>query len=202
MNITCHNCKTKLNIPDHKIPKGKDSAFKCPKCKETIQIPAVKQEKSVTEQVRKPFNQSYEERLNALICIDNENLNRQVSTIIQQMGLNIETVTNTKAALIKMEYHIYHLMVVDDAFDQNKGITGIVDRLNAIDMSLRRRICLVWINDEFNTNDGMVALHTSVNCVIHQEDVNHLEPILSRAMQEHKNFYTVYNESLKLAGRA
>lgn len=194
MNVTCHNCKTKLNIPEHRIPKDKALTVKCPKCNEKILVPAVNK--------KQPFQLSLDERLNALICIDRDDLKKEVSLVVKQMGLNAEAVTNTKAALNKMEYHIYHLVIIDSGFDQNKGGSGIIDRLNATDMSLRRRICLVLVSSEFKTNDNMASLHSSVNTIIHQDDTIHLEEILSRALVEHKNFYTVYNDSLKLAGKA
>ncbi|MCD4722884.1 MAG: zinc-ribbon domain-containing protein [Desulfobacula sp.] len=202
MNVICHNCKTKLNIPDHKIPEDKDTTFKCPKCKEKVHIPAVKQQKPFKEKKRQVFHSSFDEQLNALVCIESEDLKKKVYSLVKQMGLNAETVTNTKAALKKFEYHIYHLVIIDDAFDQNKGVSGVIDRMNTIDMSLRRRICLVWISNKFNTNDNMAALHSSANYIIHLEDINHLEAFLSRALMEHKNLYTVYSDSLKLAGKA
>lgn len=194
MNVTCHNCKTNLNIPENRIPKDKALTVKCPKCNEKVHIPAVKK--------RQPFQLSLGERLNALICIDGDDLKNEAYSVVKQMGLNSEAVTNTKAALNKMEYNIYHLVIIDSAFDQNKGVSGIIDKLNATDMSLRRRICLVLISNEFKTNDNMASLHSSVNTIIHQDDTIHLEEILSRVLLEHKNFYTVYNDSLKLARKA
>ena len=102
-----------------------------------------------------------------------------------------------------MEYHSFHLVILEDAFDQeNNGLAGILDRLNTIDMSMRRRICLVLVSHKFNTSDNMAALHSSVNGIIHQDDILHLELFLSRVLEEHKNLYTVYNESLKLVGKA
>ena len=38
MNVTCKHCQAKINIPDEKIPEGKDTSFKCPKCKGKIEI--------------------------------------------------------------------------------------------------------------------------------------------------------------------
>jgi len=108
-----------------------------------------------------------------------------------------------RGALSKMEYNAYHLLILDDDFDpDNKGATGIIDKLSAVDMSLRRRICIVLVSQKFNTNDNMAALHSSVNNVIHQDDIHHMETFLSKALADHKNLYSIYNESLKLAGKA
>ncbi|MBW2654657.1 MAG: hypothetical protein JRC91_06885 [Deltaproteobacteria bacterium] len=140
--------------------------------------------------------------MNALVCIGGDELRKKVYALIKKMRLTAEAVTDTKAALKKLEYHIYHLVIVNDAFDRNKGVSGVLDRMNTIDMYLRRRICLVWISNKFNTNDNMTALHSSVNAIIHQNDMIHLESFLSRTLMGHKNFYTVYNDSLKQAGKA
>ena len=77
MNVTCHNCKTKLNIPDHKISSDKDSIFKCPKCKEKIQVPAVKEPKAVTKDKKQSVLRSFDERLNVLVCIDGDDLKKR-----------------------------------------------------------------------------------------------------------------------------
>ncbi len=202
MNVTCLHCKTKLNIPDHKLPRDKDAAFKCPKCGEKIHVQAANQQKSAKEPSAPSFQLAAEDRADALVCVGSEAHQKKAVDVIGQMGFQTEAVNDTRAALNKMEYHIYHLVIVDDAFDRNSGISGIIDRMNAMDMSLRRRICLVWISSRFNTGDHMAALHTSVNAIIHMDDLRHLQGFLSRALTDHKNVYTVYTASLKQMGRA
>jgi len=140
--------------------------------------------------------------MKALICINDDDLGTKVVLAVKQLGLNTEAVTNTKDALKRLEYHIYNLVIIDDEFDQNKGMAGIIDRMNTMDMSLRRRICLVWVSNKFNTNDNFASLHFSVNSILHKGDIPHLKPFLSSALLEHKHFYTIYNDSLKLAGKA
>ncbi|MBU0465330.1 MAG: hypothetical protein KKD21_07205 [Proteobacteria bacterium] len=139
--------------------------------------------------------------MNALICINGDDLGKKVVSVVKQMGLNTESVTNAKEALKKLEYHIYHLVIIDDAFDGNKGMASIIDRMNTMDMSLRRRICIVWVSNKFSTNDNLASLHFSVNAILHQGDIPRLQPFLSRVLLDHKHFYTVYTESLKMAGK-
>ena len=38
MEVTCEQCKTKLNIPDEKIPKDQMVRVNCPKCKSKITL--------------------------------------------------------------------------------------------------------------------------------------------------------------------
>jgi len=137
--------------------------------------------------------------MKALICIGSNDLEKKMISAVKQVGLNAEVVANTKEALKRFEYHLYNLVIIDDAFDQNKGIAGIIDRMNTMDMFLRRRICLVWISNKFKTNDNFASLNFSVNAIFNQGDISHIEPFLSRTLLDHKRFYTVFNESLKIA---
>jgi len=196
MNVICDNCKTNLTIPDNKVPQNRDSTFKCPKCKEKIKISAMKSEEQ-------DLNYSLENKLNALalVCIGDNDLQKKVHSVVKNLGFNAKVVDTSKEALKKLEYHIYPLILLDEAFDQNRGVTRILDKLNAIDMSLRRKICLVLMSRQFKTNDNMSALHTSVNCIINVDDEAHLTNFLSKVLTDHKNLYTIYNASMNLTGQ-
>ena len=196
MNVICDNCKTKLTIPDNKVPQNRDSTFKCPKCKEKIRISAMKSEEQ-------DFDFSIENKLNALalVCIGDNDLQKKVHSVVKNIGFNATVVDTSKEALKKLEYHIYPLILLDEAFDQNRGVTRILDKLNAIDMSLRRKICLVLMSRQFNTNDNMSALHTSVNCIINVDDEVHLTNLLPKVLKDHENLYTIYNASMSLTGQ-
>lgn len=206
MNITCHNCNTKLNIPDHKLPKDKESTVTCPKCREKIQVPpaaVTKLHQSIEGNNKLVVQRRFEDRLNALVCIERTEFGPKVSSVLDQMGLNADFAFDMRVAFSKMEYNTYQLLILDDDFDpDNKGTAGIIERMSTIDMSLRRRICIVLISRKFNTNDDMAALHSSVNTIIHQGDINHMESFLSQALADHKNLYSIYTESLKLTGKA
>ena len=204
MNITCHSCNTKLNIPDHKLPKDKESTVVCPKCREKIQVPAApKSQPPVDEKKNSFYQRRFEDRLNALVCVDRAELKPKINSVLDIMGLNAEAAVDMRGAFKKMEYTAYPLLILEDDFDsENKGAMGIIERMSAIDMSLRRKICIVLISQKFNTSDNMAALHSSVNNIIHQDDIHHMEVFLSKAVAEHKNLYSIYNESLKLVGKA
>lgn len=207
MNIICHACSTKLNISDHKLPKDKETTVTCPKCKGKIQIPPlseVKPQPSVQEPRVKPAQRGgFEDRINALVCMERSEMRSQIASVLEQMGLHCDIVFDSRSAFGKMEYNTYQLLILDDDFDsESKGTASILERMNAIDMSQRRKLCIVLVSRKFNTNDNMAALHLSINSIIHQGDVPHMESFLSRTFTDHKNLYSIFNESLKLAGKA
>lgn len=203
MNLTCQHCQTPLNIPDHKLPKDKNLVIRCPNCREKIQIPALGPQPPSEDSKKTAARYQFDDRLNALVCTNRSELQHKMHELLDRMGMNTEIADDMRVAFNKMEYRIYHLLILDDAFDpENKGAAGIIERMSSLDMSLRRRICMVLISRRFNTNDKMAALHTSVNSVIHHEDIGHMKSFLTLTLQEHQNLYAVYNESLKLAGKA
>ena len=74
--------------------------------------------------------------------------------------------------------------------------------MNELDMSLRRRICLVLFSNRLPTGDPMSDLHSSVNYIVGSDSLNYVEVILTTALTEHQTFYTGYNESMRAAGKA
>ncbi|WP_022667246.1 zinc-ribbon domain-containing protein [Desulfospira joergensenii] len=208
MNITCPHCQTKLNVPDEKIPKDRDSSFKCPKCSEKITVPASRPQAvpppvdSAGKQSAASARFSSQGRSRAMVCLGEGTPAGAAMAVLGQMWFEVETPTNVTQALKKLGYHIYPLVIIDESFDQGRGLSDLIAHVNNLDMSLRRRICLILISRQSPTGDRMAALHASVNHIIGFHDMALLPQILSEALIEHENFYIVYNESMKAAGKA
>jgi predicted Zn finger-like uncharacterized protein len=211
MNITCPHCKTRLNIPDHKIPRDKDSSFKCPKCQEKVQVLVSQLNLSVpgSQKNEDPKKESMgagsspvQGREQALVCMDDSPARDKLVAAVEGLWFHAEATGSTSAALKKMAYQSYPLVLLSESFDQNKGFKAMATHMNELDMSLRRRICLVLFSDRLPTGDPMSALHSSVNYIVGSDSLNHVEAILTAALTEHQTFYTVYNESMRAAGKA
>ncbi|MCP3943115.1 MAG: hypothetical protein GY710_16730 [Desulfobacteraceae bacterium] len=211
MNITCPHCKTKLNIPDDRIPKDKNSSFKCPKCQDKVQVLTSQLNLSAMDPEKKertkresmpPPGVSSPGRGQALLCMEDSSEKTKFVAAVQGLGFHVEIPGSISEAFKKMAYQIYPLVLVDELFDQNKGFKAMSIHMNELDMSLRRRICMVLFSNGLPTGDPMSALHSSVNYIVGSDRLDHLEDILSTALTEHQDFYTVYNESMRAAGKA
>ena len=217
MNITCPHCRAKLNVPDHKIPKGKDSSFKCPKCQDKIQILASQWDPSVAGPSKKeglkpdPLEKNPMERNamgsgggaalgqeRALVVMADSTGRSTLLAAVAGLGFTVDITDSISDALKKMDYQLYPLVVVADTLAPNNG--AMFTHMNELDMSLRRRICLILVGDQLPTGDPMAALHASVNYILGLQDSG--AQLLSTALAEHRNFYTVYNDSLRAAGKA
>ncbi|MCG8689498.1 MAG: zinc-ribbon domain-containing protein [Desulfobacterales bacterium] len=206
MNITCPQCRTKLNLPDDKIPKHKDSAFKCPKCKSSIPVKASNPAGSQSEPAQGAEALQFQRGglKQALVCMAPSLARNRVMASITKSGFNAHVPESPAQALRNLEYNAYPLVIVDDVFDAEKKMAIHMDDL---DMSLRRRICLVKVSAGAETGNAMAALHSSVNYVIQsrdleQQDETLVDDILAVALSEHESFYTVFNDSMKAAGKA
>ena len=200
MNITCPHCKARLNIPDHKLPRGKEASFKCPKCRETVQVPSREGAAPVAGAQALSSGRGGKA---ALICMGEGPVRGKAVQMVEQKGFRPEICTTLAQAFKKMSYHIYPLVLVDDAFDPDRGgVNAMIRHMNGLDMSLRRRICLVQVSPDIASGDPAAALCASVNFIINPRDLGQGEELLAAAVLEHANFYQVYNDSMKAAGKA
>jgi len=69
-------------------------------------------------------------------------------------------------------------------------------------MEIRRNIYVVLISNRFKTMDYMSAFLKSVNMTINPKDIDSLDQILTRGINERDLFYDVYKESAKKFGKA
>ena len=117
------------------------------------------------------------------------------------MSYHIETVHNAQTALTRMKYHLFNIIVLDEAFGASKGMKPVINYLNELNMSIRRRIVVILMSDNLRTMDNMAVFHQNVNQIINHRDIKDMDKLLKRTIQEHEQFYTVFNESLKKAGK-
>lgn len=217
MNITCPHCKTRLNIPDHKLPRDRDSSFKCPKCKESVKVrsDSLRSDQTLPSGI-KAANDSKAPSLGsspdlggnrrpALICMPESAVKSEVMAAVQRAGFESMSPDTTAEAFKKLEYHVFPLILIGEGFDGEKGIKRMARHMNELDMSLRRKSCLVLISSRFQTGDNMAALHASVNAIIGAQVAGQpggIDPILAEVLAEHDALYTVFNASMKAAGKA
>lgn len=204
MNIRCRNCNSQFNIPDHKLPKDKAAVFNCPKCKEKINIPAAGSKAAdgpgESVAIGDGSDNPLERQERALILVSEGPFLKPVVLAARQLGYGVETATDQAEAVKKMAYHVYPLVVLEDRFDP--GQETILAQMNTLDMSVRRKICLILLGQKFKTGDPMAAMHASVNSVAGPDSLSHMPGVLSAALMDHCNFYRVYMDSMKAAGKA
>lgn len=208
MNIACPACGSNANLPDNKIPKDKDFSFKCPKCGASVPVKASAGTAGI-EQTTAGMGQDMSMiqaggSKQALVCMPPSLGRNRMMGGLERAGVKGQVSETPAQALKNLKYYVYPLVVMDEAFDTDKSIARY---MNKMDMSLRRRICLIRLGQTLETGNAMTALNLSANYVIksqdlEQEDGSLVNNVLAMALSEHKQMYAVFNDSMKAVGKA
>jgi CheY-like chemotaxis protein len=220
MEITCEHCAATLNIPDDKIPKSQIVRISCPKCKSKISINTRKHLASPEQKksVRKPKENDYsygdysedealgahEEGVKLALVLDpNPESSENTRAEIEQLGYHCIAAANTRDAVGKMRFHLFDLVILCDGFDgQNLDNSPILNYLNNISMTERRKIFVALMGERFKSMDNLMAFAMSANAIINPKDTDKLSAMLKGAISDHERFYKVFMETLVEVGRA
>ncbi|HDG96725.1 MAG: hypothetical protein DRG71_04245 [Deltaproteobacteria bacterium] len=215
MEVICEHCRAKLNIPEDKVPKGKKVAIACPKCKKKFLIelpPKGRQEypeglegagyeyRDVEEALQLTYEQG--EKLCLMMGAPQVDV-EAVKQGVESVGYRFIEAEDIRTALSKMRFHHFDMAILCDNFDGvSLDQSPIINYMNHLPMSTRRRIFLVLIGEQFKSMDQMMAFAMSANLVVNIKDTDKMAPILKRSLADHELFYKVFMETLEEIGKA
>jgi predicted Zn finger-like uncharacterized protein len=232
MEVTCEQCKSRFNIPDDKVPKDKALKINCPKCKGKITLggevpqepPKADEAKEVVLTMmnpsagRKPPEESYgyedftndqaleffEEGIKLALIMPNPAIDEdRLRAGIEIIGYKCIFTPNTRDAIGKLRFHQFDLIILADGFDsQPLDHSVIVNYLNRLPMSVRRKVFVALISDHFKSMDNMMAFAMSANVLINSKDIEKLHLILKKAVSENERFYKVFLDTMIETGKA
>ena len=215
MEVICENCKARLNISEERIPKGKKVAIACPKCKKKflIELPQTKAREYAEgidgagyeyRDVEEALQLTYEKGEKLCLMMGGAGLDMEaVRKGVESVGYRFIEAEDTRTALSKMRFHHFDMAILCDNFD-GVGLdqSPIVNYMNHLPMSVRRRIFLVLIGEQFKSMDQMMAFAMSANLVVNIKDTDKIALILKRSLADHELFYKVFMETLEEIGKA
>ena len=140
-----------------------------------------------------PFDFVEEGRSTAMICEPDDLVRSRASNQLKELGFLVTEVKTSRDALIKMRYHIYDVIMVNELFDCVEPDSNLVLAfLEELPMQVRRRIFVVLTGCGFRTMDNMTAFNRSVNLTINLDNMEEAGDILSRGVAENQAFYQVF----------
>jgi hypothetical protein len=220
METRCGNCDAKLRVPDEKLKGPGPYRALCPMCKKEVRLEpesgggtkeTVSPEKSPPSERGgasggwaglSPLGNLRGNRASLLLEADPHQLApiRQASEALGYQPVNAE---NTRDAMGKMRFHHFDLIVLSDRFDDSAWEESpVLNYLNTMSMSVRRRMFVALIGDDLKTLDPMTAFSLSADVVIGRNDAGNLQRILEECIAEKDKFYSVFMETLAETGRA
>lgn len=160
------------------------------------------EDESIYDSSEKPFDFVEEEYETALICESDPAIRDKIKIALELMEYSITTAENTREALKNMRYHTYDLVVLNERFDtSNPDVNGILIYLNRLVMAERRKITLFLLTDRYRTMDPMEAFHRSANAVVNVKDIDRIDTILQKGLNDTNVFYKIFKEFLAQAGK-
>jgi len=224
MEIICEKCNTRLSIPDDKIPSGQRAAISCPKCKNriTLNIPVPGRKDLPSEVEEKPGSvvnnadsdygyedddaslDFFEEGVRLALIMGNEpHQAEKLGQTVDELGYKHVSAKNTRDAISKMRLHHFDVILLSDGFDGiDLAQSPILQHINNLSMSVRRRIFLALVADEFKTMDHMMAFAMSANMLINGGDLDRLTSIMQHAISDNEKFYKVFTDTMVEVGKA
>lgn len=137
----------------------------------------------------------------ALIMVD-EGINEKVKSAVEEYGYKSVETPNTRDALSKMRFHNFDLIILGDGFDGQEVVGGpIMNYLNHLAMTNRRRMFLAILGDKYITMDDMMAYSLSANMLVNTKDLEKLATLLKRGISDYEKFYKVFNDTLEEEGK-
>jgi hypothetical protein len=138
----------------------------------------------------------------ALVMADDD-IGERVRVHLEGLGYRYVLSPNTRDALGKLRFHHFDLILVSEGFDgADIENNPIMNYLNHMSMSSRRRIFLILMGDDLKTMDDMKSYALSANMTINTRDLDNLPLALIRGLAEHEKLYKVFMDTLVEAGKA
>jgi predicted Zn finger-like uncharacterized protein len=138
----------------------------------------------------------------ALVMADSREHGEVIRRAVENIGYKFIVTPNTRDAIGKLRFHHFDLIILAEGFDgQSLDNSAILNYVNRLPMSVRRRIFLALISDGFKTMDNMMAFSISANVVINTKDTEKLNLVLKKAIAENERFYKVFADILAETGK-
>ena len=211
IKINCPKCKNKITLDLRKISQEKASEEGISSGSDDAHPkPSVTgQDKSASEDYTYD-DYSSEDALDffdksgkiALVILKGDDKRRKVGDALEELGYRSLYAENTRDALGKLRFHFFNLVFLSDGFDnQDVSYSPIMNYMNRLPMSSRRKIFIALMGDRFRTMDEIMAFALSANSVINTKDIDRLRPILKKGISENEKFYKVLIDTLTEVGK-
>ncbi len=139
----------------------------------------------------------------ALIMGSDAEQDQKINSIVGELGYKGVVTPNTRDALGKMRFHQFDMIVLSDGFDgQSLDNSPILNHMNRLTMSVRRRSFLALLGDKFKSMDHMMSFAMSANAVFNTNDLDRLSLMLRKSLSENEKLYKVFMDTLAQLGKA
>ncbi len=142
-----------------------------------------------------------EDRKLALICLDSAPQRATVKTALDGLGYTVHIPLTPEDAIQRIRANRYELVILHEEYGGAAENNRVLLTIQPMTMALRRHMCVGLVGKQFRTVDNMMAFVKSVNFVVAERELPKIKAIARQAVTENDQFFRVFRESLRDAGK-
>ena len=142
-----------------------------------------------------------EDRKLAMVCIDSAPQRATVKTALDGLGYTVHIPLKPEDAVQRIRANRYELVIIHEGYGGSAESNLVLQTIQPMTMPLRRHMCVGLVGDQFRTFDNLMAFAKSVNFVVADRELSKIRGIVRQAVAENDQFYRVFRESLRDAGK-
>jgi len=149
-----------------------------------------------------PAEEDFKEgRKLAMACFDQAEQQTQVKAELEAAGYVVHTPAKGQDALHWLQRNKYELLVLHEEFGGGTDKNTVLQALQPMAMALRRHMCVGLVGKELKTLNNMTAFAKSVSFVVAERELSKIKAIARQAVADNDQFYRVYREAMREAGK-
>ncbi len=225
MQVSCNHCNRKLDIPEEKIPSGQAFNLTCPGCKNKFRVDSHLEKTELYKPEEEDRVDEYQSVDTTLMFTDAEfdndeevfeiyDENDQVALILDSkyedawsaalsgLEFKLQTANSPEHAVHKLKFSSFNVVILHENYGETTLETSpLYNYIINMPMSSRRKIFVILVGKNFKSTDNMEAFAHSVNLVVNERDIDKLDVILKKSINENNIFYKIYRDTLQSLGK-
>ncbi len=146
-------------------------------------------------------NEFVEDRKLALVCLDSAPQRALAKTALEGLGYTVHIPTALEDAIHRIRANRYEVVILHETYGGTVESNQVLQTIQPMAMAIRRHMCVGLVGKQFRTFDHMTAFSKSVNFVVAERELPKVKGITRQAVTENDQFYRVFRESLRDAGK-
>ncbi len=137
----------------------------------------------------------------ALICFDQPKIQTGVKTALEGLGYTVHVSAKPEDAIQRLRQNKYEVVLLHEVYGGSVENNLVLQTIQPMAMPLRRHMCVGLVGKSFRTLDNMMAFAKSVSFVVAERELSKIKAITRQATAANDQFYRVFREALRDAGK-
>lgn len=134
----------------------------------------------------------------ALVCVDHQQYQKLIVPQLIDLTYKVHLGLFEEDVLLKLKTYSYDVVVIYERFKNSTPQTNaILAEMVKLPDAQRRQHFVVLLSHQFATNDATSAFVQSVDQIVNVADLANFKTVIRRGIAQHRELYSVFNETLK-----